>query len=164
MMKKFVTAMLSLLVLATAPPALAAGSLPDGSPPDGSNMAALRQAVNTDKHALVASTLALTPVEAKKFWPIYDTYQRSVDMVGRARAMSAESLLDHDKPISNLAAKDLAKRNMLADQNEMRARRKMYNAVMRALPAAKAARYLQLEQKIRAMQAYDIAQTFPLVK
>ena len=35
---------------------------------------------------------------------------------------------------------------------------------MRALPAKKALRYLQLESKIRAVQAYDIAQAIPLVK
>ena len=40
----------------------------------------------------------------------------------------------------------------------------MHNAVMRALPPKKAARYLQLESKIRAVQAYDIAVAFPLVQ
>ena len=35
---------------------------------------------------------------------------------------------------------------------------------MRALPPRKAARYLQLESKIRAMQDYDIAKAIPLVK
>lgn len=128
------------------------------------DMQTLRHAVQTDKHALVASTLQLTGAQAKKFWPIYDKYQRSVDMLARARALSAEALLGRDRPISDLAAKDLAARNMRADEAEMRARRKMYKAVMRVLPAAKAARYLQLEQKIRAMQAYDIAQAFPLVR
>jgi len=36
--------------------------------------------------------------------------------------------------------------------------------VMRALPPKKAARYLQLESKIRANRAYDIAVAFPLVQ
>jgi hypothetical protein len=34
----------------------------------------------------------------------------------------------------------------------------------RILPPKKAARYLQLESKIRAVQAYDIAANIPLVK
>jgi hypothetical protein len=34
----------------------------------------------------------------------------------------------------------------------------------RVLPPKKAARYLQLESKIRAMQAYDIAAGIPLVR
>jgi hypothetical protein len=36
--------------------------------------------------------------------------------------------------------------------------------VRSALPPRKAARYIQLEQKARAVQQYDIAVTFPLVK
>ena len=35
---------------------------------------------------------------------------------------------------------------------------------MRALPPRKAARYLQLESKIRAVEAYEIAQALPLVR
>jgi hypothetical protein len=35
---------------------------------------------------------------------------------------------------------------------------------MKAVPPLKAARYLQLEGKIRAAQAYEIAETIPLIK
>jgi hypothetical protein len=34
----------------------------------------------------------------------------------------------------------------------------------RILPPTKAARYMQLEKKIRAVQAYDIAATIPLIR
>ena len=40
----------------------------------------------------------------------------------------------------------------------------MHNAVLKALPTRKAARYLQLESKIRAVQAYDIAAAIPLIE
>ena len=46
----------------------------------------------------------------------------------------------------------------------MRARRKMYSAVMRTLPPRKAARYMQLENKLRAIYEYDLAATIPLVQ
>jgi Spy/CpxP family protein refolding chaperone len=159
-MQKFLSAALLALAVAASP----APALSQGASADVTDMQALRQAVKTDKHALVASTLDLSPAQAKKFWPIYDSYQRSIDMLGRARSVSFEETLNRDRDISNVAAKQLALRNMQADEAEMKARRKMYNALMRALPASKAARYLQLEQKIRAVQAYDIAQAFPLVK
>jgi hypothetical protein len=51
-----------------------------------------------------------------------------------------------------------------SDDTEIAARRTMQNRLLRALPAKKVARYLQLEAKIRATQAYDMATTFPLVK
>ena len=47
---------------------------------------------------------------------------------------------------------------------QWQARRTLHNRVMRALEPKKAARYLQLESKIRAIQGYDIAATIPLIK
>ncbi len=131
---------------------------------DVTDMAALRSAVQTDKKALVTQTLALTPAEAKKFWPAYDTYRRSTDMANRERNLALEGLIGATRPMSDLYAKNLANALVTADDAEIRARRTLYKQVMKALPATKAARYLQLESKIRAMQAYDIAVAFPLVK
>lgn len=124
----------------------------------------LREAVKTDKRALVASTLQLTDAEAKKFWPLYDQYHRVLEATSRQRAIVMEDLVSLDKPLSDLYAKTLAAELIAADENEIKARRKMQNAVMKALPPKKAARYLQLESKIRAYQAYDIAVAFPLLK
>jgi hypothetical protein len=66
--------------------------------------------------------------------------------------------------VSDPYAKQIAKDIMVADEAETKARRTLYNRVMRALPATKAVRYLQLESKIRAVQAYDYAETIPLIK
>jgi Spy/CpxP family protein refolding chaperone len=131
---------------------------------DATDMVALRTAVKADKRALVTSTLALTAAEAKKFWPLYDTYQRALDMTNRQRAVAVEQLLGLGKPLSDLYARNLATELIAADEAEIKARRKLHNAVMKALPAKKAARYLQLEAKIRAYQAYDIASLFPLIR
>ena len=128
------------------------------------DMQALRSAVKTDKKALVASTLQLTDAEATKFWPLYDAYQSALNASSRQRAVVIEDLLSLDKPLSDLYAKTLAAEMIAADENEIKARRKLQNGVMKALPAKKAARYMQLESKIRAYQDYDIAVAFPLVK
>jgi Spy/CpxP family protein refolding chaperone len=128
------------------------------------DMQALRDAVKADKRSLVASTLALTDAEAKKFWPLYDAYQRALAATNRERAVVLEDLLGLDKPVSDRYAKSLAAELLAADEAEIKARRKLQNAVMRVLPPKKAARYLQLEAKIRAYQAYDIAVAFPLLR
>ncbi len=51
-----------------------------------------------------------------------------------------------------------------ADEAEFKARRTLNNRVLKVLPERKAARYLQLEGKIRAMQAYDTAEVIPLIR
>ena len=158
-MKTSLAAIIFTLAGLVAMPALGAGTLADGTDLD-----ALRAAVRVDKHALVAQTLQLTPDEAKRFWPIYDAYQRDLDMINRERNITVIDVVETDKPMSNLYAKNLEKGLISADEAEIKSRRTCYNKLMRALPAKKAARYLQLESKIRAAQAYDIAGAIPLVK
>jgi Spy/CpxP family protein refolding chaperone len=136
---------------------------------DVTDMQALRAAVRADKKALVASTLQLTPAEAKKFWPLYDEYQRNLDMTNRRRVVAVERVITRDRPESDLSAKNLVNELIAVDEAEIKARRTLHNRLMRGvpsriLPPKKAARYLQLESKIRAVQAYDVAATVPLVK
>jgi Spy/CpxP family protein refolding chaperone len=128
------------------------------------DLAALQKSAKADKRALVASTLNLTPAEAKKFWPAYDAYQEDLAMLVRRRNVALEGLVARDRPMSDLYAKNLSGELLAIEEQEIKARRKMQNAVMRALPPKKAARYLGLESKLRAAQAYDIAVAFPLVQ
>ena len=85
-------------------------------------------------------------------------------MTNRRMNRAVEDFIALDKPLSDRYAKNLSTELIAADEFEIKARRTMYNKVMRALPARKAARYLQLESKIRAMQDYDIANAIPLAK
>jgi len=158
-MKKCVTVLAFVLASFAAPIILAQNK--DG---DVTDMQALRAAVKSDKKAFVASTMQLTGAEAKKFWPIYDAYQRSVDVSNQRRSLAIEAVIAKDQSLSNLYARNLANELIANDEAEIRARRTLHNRMMRALPPSKAARYLQLESKIRAVQDYDIASTIPLVK
>jgi Spy/CpxP family protein refolding chaperone len=158
-MNKYFIAMACAWSLVAAPLAYAQATAADTA-----DMQALRTAVRADRKALVASTLNLTDAEARKFWPIYDAYQRNLDVINRQRVLAVEGVIALDKPISDLYARTVSNQLIAADEAEIKARRTMHNKVMRALPPRKAARYLQLESKIRAFQAYDVALVIPLVK
>lgn len=158
-MKRCVAAVIVAAAMIAAPSAPA-----QDKSADVTDLQALRAAVKADKRAYVASMLKLTDPEAKKFWPLYDAYQRNLDMTIRERVLAVEGLIGLDKPLSDPYARNLAKELIAADESEIKARRTMHNKVMKALPPKKAARYLQIEAKIRAVQAYDIAATIPLVR
>jgi Spy/CpxP family protein refolding chaperone len=162
-MKKYVAAFLFGAAIIAAQSTVA-----EDKTADVTDMEALRKAVQSDKKALVASTLRLTDAEAKRFWPLYDAYQRDVDLANRRRNVVVVTLIGRDKPLSDLYARNLATELMAADEAEVKSRRTLQNRLMRGvptriLPPSKAARYLQLESKIRAVQAYDIAATIPLI-
>ena len=157
--------MQSLLVMVLIVLSVAASAASgQGSPSEGTDLQALRQAVKNDKRAYVESTLKLTDAEGKRFWPIYNAYQREVDLNNRRRNVALQELMFRDSAMSNLAAKHYVAELLAVDEAEIKARRTMRNRVMRALPAVKAARYMQLEEKIRAVQDYDEASVVPLAR
>ncbi len=86
-------------------------------------------------------------------------------MANREKNVVIEDIVEAEQAgVRPLRPADLAKDLVAADEIEVKARRTLYNRLMRALPAKKAVRYLQLESKIRAVQAYDIAAAIPLMK
>jgi len=128
------------------------------------DLSALRTALQGDKKAFVAATMGLSDAEAKKFWPIYADFQRDLDAANRKRSLALEGVIALNKPMSDLFARNLARDLIAADDAEARARKSMQSRMLKALPATKAVRYVQLESKIRAAYAYDLAAAIPLVK
>ena len=163
-MARILAALLCAVAMAAALPAAAEGNVADVT-----DMQALRASAKADKRAYVAATLKLTDEEGKKFWPIYDQYQRDLEMYNRRRNVALEGLINTDKGVSDLYAKQLANDLIAADEGEIKARRKMQGKLIQArllspVPAKKAAQYLQIESRIRAVQLYGIAEEFPLIK
>jgi Spy/CpxP family protein refolding chaperone len=128
------------------------------------DLQAMQQAARKDKRALVAKTLNLTEAEGKKFWPVYDKFQRELSQLNRERNVALEGLVARDRPVSDAYAKQLVNELVSIEEQEVRALRRAANASMRALPPKKAARYMQLENKLRAIQDYEIAVAFPLAQ
>ena len=149
-----------MLAVALAVPPAAAQDKGD----DATGMQALRTAMKTDKRAYIASQLSLTSAEAKRFWPIYDSYQRIIDDTSERRVVALKDLIVRDSPTTNLAAKNLAAELTNIFDIEAKARLRVARRVMRALPPIKAMRYLQLEDKMLAVRDYDEASAVPLVR
>jgi Spy/CpxP family protein refolding chaperone len=148
---------------AAAPDHAAVATATTGAGADAIDIQALRSAVKADKKAYIASMLKLTSKQEKRFWPLYDAYQGALNLANQERAVTLNGMLSRDEPMTNAYAKQVAAAGLTADETEIRARRRLYARLMRALPAEKAARYLQLENKIRAAQNYDLAATIPLI-
>src|ERR1051325_3876401 len=111
MMNKKLAAILFGAAMIAAPCASAEDKIADVT-----DMDALRAAVRADKKAFVASTLKLTPAESKRFWPIYETYQRSADAANQRRSLAVQAIVGLDKPISDLYARNLANDLIAADE------------------------------------------------
>ena len=130
------------------------------------NMQILRDKLKADKKLLVASNMELTESEAKGFWPIYDQYQKELQKINQRMANLLDSYADdfRKKSLTDDKAKKLINEATAIDQAEANLKSTYAPKLSKVLPVRKVVRYLQIENKIRAVVKYDIASGVPLVR
>ena len=130
------------------------------------NMQILREKIKADKKLLVASDMELTESEAKNFWPIYDEYQKELRKINQriVKVLDSYAADARSKSLTDDKAKKLINEANAIEQAEVNLKTTFAPKLAKALPMVKVVRYLQIENKIRAVIKYDIAQGVPLVQ
>ena len=131
-------------------------------------MEILKEKVKADKKLVVAANMNLTDAEAKGFWPLYEGYQKELDQINQRVGATIRSYADAHNAgkgmIPNETAKKLLKEALANEEAELKLRQAYATKLEKALPATKVARYLQIENKIRAILKFELAQQIPLVQ
>jgi hypothetical protein len=130
------------------------------------NMQILRDKIKADKKLVVATNMELTESEAKGFWPIYDEYQKDLQKINRRIVSLLESYAAdfRGKSLTDEKAKKLIEEAVAIEQAEANLKSTYAPKLSKVLPVRKVARYLQIENKIRAVVKYELAQGVPLVQ
>lgn len=166
----FALARLSLIAAFIATPAWSQESKSSGYSADEAasfaEMHALEIEIGPEKRAFVAEQLELTPQEDAKFWPIYDGYQdallafnqRRLDNILKyARAYNADAFDD-------ATATAIAEEALDIERDEAEQMDRAFRKLRKAVPAVKAVRYLQVENKLRAVVRFEQAAQVPLAR
>ena len=130
-----------------------------------SNLEILMQKVKADKKLLVASNMELTDAEAQRFWPLYDAYQNELDQINRRLGTTIMEYAEASQKgsLPNDTAQKLLDEALGVEEAEVNLKRSYAGKLEKILPATKAARYIQIENKIRAAVRAGLAQQIPLV-
>lgn len=130
------------------------------------NMEILREKIRADKKLLVAVNMGLTQTEAKGFWPIYEDYQTDLQEINRKirRLLKSYAADYRNKSLTDERARILTEKFLSIEQAEAKLKGSYVPKLNMVLSAKKVARYLQIENKIRAIIKYDLAAEVPLVK
>jgi len=131
------------------------------------NMEILKEKVKADKKLIVATNMNLTDAEAKNFWPLYDGYQKELEQINQRLITTIKGYADAYNAgkgeISDAQAKKLLGEALAVEESEVKLRQSYAAKLGKALPATKVARYLQIENKIRAIVKFELAAQIPLV-
>ena len=156
---KLITIILVALPVLFAGPVAAEGA-------DGNAVKSLRAEIRADKKQIVAANLPLSEDEAKRFWPVYENYQNELQIINAKLEKIILAYADAYKKglVPNETAKRLTEDAMAVEEAEVRLKRRYLSKFSRLLPAAKVARYFQIENKVRAEIKYEFAKHIPLLQ
>jgi hypothetical protein len=157
-MKLFYAAVIAAAMLAG--PAVLAQDKP------ADNMQVLLEKIRADKKLLVATNMNLSEQEAAAFWPVYESYQTDLQALNHRIKALVESYAGayNQGAVPDDTAKKLLGEALAIDASELEMRRSNLPKFEKVLPAAKVARYYQIESKIRAAIKYEMAAGIPLVE
>jgi hypothetical protein len=161
---KALWALLSVTALMVVIAAFPVPALSQDKPAD--NMQILRDKVKADKKLLIATNMELTESEAKGFWPVYEWYQRKLTAINQRMVKLIESYAaDYQaNTLTDEKAKKLTEELVAIGKAEAELQAASVPKLSKVLPPKKVARYLQIENKIRAAVKYELAKAVPLVE
>jgi Spy/CpxP family protein refolding chaperone len=117
-----------------------------------------------DRKRLIAENLILTDAESKRFWPLYEQFEKDLFVLTEKRRCMIAKFGENYESMTDAMAKEIMIDRLELEEERARLRRVYLSRFEKVLPVKKLARYYQIESKIRAAVEAGIAQELPLIK
>ncbi len=152
-----------LLALSAAP--VTADSSTDGVLSQ-KEITAAKELVETRRNMAVIVNLDLTADENDKFWPLYEEYRQKIRGVRERKITLIEdyAVRYNDDTVDDEFADQAVNDAIKIQIDTAKIRQKYWKKFQRIIPATKAARFYQLENKMDAEIDYVLAGGIPLVE
>jgi hypothetical protein len=120
--------------------------------------------IQTDKRAIVLSSLGLTDAEVAAFTPIYDKYQGEMKKVFTRSGEILNKYASNYDSMTDDAAEDILKEALEVREDRNDILKNYANRLGKKLPATKVLRWVQIENKLNTLIDWQMAQVVPLAK
>jgi len=120
--------------------------------------------IQADRKGIIAKSMDLTPDEAKKFWPLYEQFERELAVPQASLNRAVLDYIAAEGTLTDANAKRITEQMLAAVRDEAKLHDKHYRQLLKVLPARKATRYMQIENKMQAVVRYESAKAIPLVQ
>jgi hypothetical protein len=148
----------ALLIVGTAPPALAQGATPE------TYLELLRSDVRTTKIEILTDALNLTEQQAGAFWPIYREYDTENSKLGDRKLAMVKSFAATYGTTTGEQASVFAKDWFDLQSDRLKLRERYFDKVAKAVSPLVAARFIQVENVIGMLIDLQIAAEVPLME
>lgn len=144
---------------------MAAPVFADDQPTKEQAQAALDK-IKADKKFIVSQNMTLTEAESKAFWPVYEEYQDGLMKLNQRTVALIQEYADlyRNNTMTDDKADKLVEQLLAIETDELALKKSLVPKLEKALPGQKAARYMQIENKLRALVKFELADKIPLIK
>lgn len=124
-----------------------------------------REILKTEKKAVVAEVMEFTDAESAAFWPLYNEYNQKIYVLNTKLYELIKDYAEHFGPsMTNEKAIEIWTNNMKVEAELAKLEHTYFKKFQKILSGKKAARYMQLENKIKALIDAELALEIPLME
>ena len=123
-----------------------------------------RDVLKTEKKAAIAEAMQLTDQESGPFWELYNEFNFELSKIQNMRINAIKDFAANYENMTDAKADELWTKMLTYQQELLKLKKSYYGKFKKILPAGKAARYFQAENKIEALVNAQLAMDIPLVE
>ena len=124
----------------------------------------VREVLSMEKKVAVTEVMQFTNAESVPFWELYNEYNFELYKVHNQRVAVILDFAENYEKMTDEKADELWSSAQAYKKDVLKLQNKYYPKFKKILPAAKAVRYLQLENKIDALINAELAYGIPLLE
>jgi len=122
-----------------------------------------RSSIQADRMAIVTGFMDLTDAQSTKFWPLYREYRSEAQKVNDETVRFLSSLADRSTSLTDAEAKKALAMHLDRQERAAKLNTKYAKKFLDVLPSRKVALLFQLENKMDAVVAYELAGVVPII-
>ena len=123
-----------------------------------------REVLKAEKKVAVTEAMQLTEVESQPFWNLYNEYQAALYIVQNKRIAIIKDFSDNFESLSDEKADELWVGSLNHRKELLKLKKKYYAKFKKVVSPGKAARFMQLENKIESLIDAQLALEIPLME
>ena len=123
-----------------------------------------REVLKVEKKVAVTEAMQLSEAESQPFWNLYNEYQTSLYVVQNKRIDIIKDFAANYESLSDEKADALWIGSMKYRQELLKLKKNYYNKFKKVVSPGKAARFMQLENKIETLIDAQLALEIPLIE
>ena len=120
--------------------------------------------VRANRQEIVTATMQLTTEESEAFWPLYREYRNDIEKILDRRITLIKDFAKEYGKLSADIAEDMLTESLDIDGDLLRVKKRYVKKFKKVLPPIKVTRFYQVENKLDAVVAVQLAQDIPFVK